>query len=227
MGGNSFINICLNIINIYNYIIVNRPNYIYKGNYFQEVIKIILNEKDLLRPLKNKMSFNDEIKLIKSEIKANTNERKSDIKIIDIILCNMAFIHESLSIGKSISWICKMLGISTTSFYTFKKQSIRFNNFIVEAQNECIDNVKMSLYSKAQDKYVTAEKVLADGKKVKYNKYVPSDINAIKTVLYNKAPEEFQDKQEIKITTTNINVDIVDDLKIEEIESKVIEYDSE
>lgn len=205
-----------------------RPTIYIRGHFFiAEVINIILNETDLIRPLKNKMTFNDEAKKIKSELVIAPTERKADLKPLDIILCNLPFIHESIRIGKSFSYICKMLGVSTTSFYNLRQRSIKFNTFILDAQEECIDNVKMSLYSKAQDKYVTAEKVLSNGEKVEYKKYVPSDINAIKTVLYNKAPEEFSDRQEIKITTTNINVDIVDDLKIEEIESKVIEYDPE
>ena len=81
------------------------------------------------------------------------------------------------------------------------------------AKQEQIENVKASLINKTQDKYVVAEKVLPNGEIVEYRKFVPSDTNAIKFYLLNKASDEYKEKQELEVTKTEYVIDVIDNKK--------------
>lgn len=129
----------------------------------------------------------------------------------EIILANLPNIYNMLLEGKTVSQICKELGINRQVWYTAKERYPELQNVITAAEVDTVENVKASLYMKAVGFKYQAEKVLSNGKIVKYNKFVEPDINAIKFLLLNKAPEEFKDKQEVEVKQTKFIVDIIDD----------------
>lgn len=131
---------------------------------------------------------------------------------VDILLSNLETVYEGIVEGLPIDTICNNLGITRSSRYYAKQNSKYFNKLLESAQLEQVKRVKQSLISKTKDKYVLAEKVLPNGRVVQYQKFLPSDFNAIKFYLLNKVPEEFKDRQEITVNKTDIIVDIVDDV---------------
>ena len=127
-----------------------------------------------------------------------------------VITHNIPYIYDMLVEGMPVTEICKKLGIGRRTWYYFKENSAHFTHLIEQANQEQIDVVKNSLVRKTQERYVPAERVLANGEIVKYNKYIPSDFNSIKFYLLNKCPDEYRDKHEVEIKKTNITVDIID-----------------
>lgn len=138
---------------------------------------------------------------------------------VEILLSNLDTVYNSLVNGDSISHICKTLGVSRTTWYYVKDNSDHFTSLIEFAKQEQIENVKSNLVKKTQDRYIVAEKVLPNGRVVEYNKFMPSDFNAIKFYLLNKAGDEYKEKQEVTIKKTNIIVDIIDDADVIDVET--------
>lgn len=160
----------------------------------------------------------DQQLLDKSELIQHLNEESNmknrkvyQTKGTDILLSNAELIYSSIVKGDTIEKICSKLGIPRTTWYYVKNNSKYFNKLIEFAKQEQIENVKCNLVSKTQDKYVTAEKVLPNGRVVEYQKFLPSDFNAIKFYLLNKAGDEFKERQEVTVKKTDIIVDIIED----------------
>ena len=166
------------------------------------------NEADIDQQLLDKEEIIDYLSDLSNLEVRKTHKAKG----IDILLSNLETVYEGLVEGLPIDTICNNLGITRSVYYYAKKNSKYFNKLIESAQLEQLQRVKHSLISKTQDKYVIAEKVLPNGRVVQYQKFLPSDYNAIKFYLLNKAPEEFKDRQEITVNKTDIIVDIVDDV---------------
>lgn len=156
--------------------------------------------------------------LDKSELIQHLNEESNmenrkvyQTKGTDILLSNADLVYSSIVKGDTIEKICNKLGIPRTTWYYVKNNSKYFNKLIEFAKQEQIENVKCNLVRKTQDRYVTAEKVLPNGRVVQYQKFMPSDFNAIKFYLLNKAGDEFKERQEVTIKKTDIIVDIIED----------------
>lgn len=140
------------------------------------------------------------------EPKGNKSQRGREI-----ILANLPYIYNMLLEGKTVSQICRELGINRQVWYTTKERYPELQNIITAAEADSVENVKASLYMKAVGFKYVAEKVLSNGKIVRYNKFCEPDINAIKFLLLNKAPEEFKDKQEIEISRKEYKIELIDD----------------
>lgn len=129
----------------------------------------------------------------------------------DVIIQNMPNVFEEIVKGTSIVNICKMLGISRQTWYNLVNENVQFKNMIKEAEEIQKLEIKTSLISKCQDRRIIKERVLPNGKRVKYEEFIPADFNAIKFYLLNKLPDEFKDKQEITVKNTHIEV-MIDDV---------------
>jgi hypothetical protein len=126
----------------------------------------------------------------------------------DIIIQNLPLIFELLVKGNTITEICKKLGVSRQTWYNLYKENLHFRKMLEEAEEAQKQEIKSSLVNKCVDKEVVKEKVLPNGKKVKYREFIPADFNAIKFYLLNKLPDEFKDKQEVTVKNTIINVEV-------------------
>jgi len=126
----------------------------------------------------------------------------------DIIIQNLPSIFELLVKGNTITEICKKLGVSRQTWYNLYKENLHFRKMLEEAEEAQKQEIKSSLVNKCVDKEVVKEKVLPNGKKVKYREFIPADFNAIKFYLLNKLPDEFKDKQEVTVKNTVITVEI-------------------
>lgn len=131
-------------------------------------------------------------------------------KVSDIIFSNLMTIYDELLQGCTLSNIARRLGLNPQALYKLKRENELFKKFLIACENEKVERVINSLYSKASDKYVTAQKVTQTGKVVDYEKYVPADFQAIKFFLLNHCPTMYKDKQEIEIRKTDIVIDIID-----------------
>lgn len=141
----------------------------------------------------------------------------------DVLIANMPPIFDEIVKGVSVSAICRKLGVSRQTWYNLLYENKQFQSMLDEAQLYQAETVKQSLVSKCQDQRVIKEKVLANGKKVLYEEYIPSDFQAIKFYLLNKMPEEFREKQEIVFTKTSIEVMIDDNDFIVDVEGENVE----
>ena len=126
----------------------------------------------------------------------------------DILIMNIPQIFELLVKGNTITEICKKLGVSRRTWYNLYKENSHFKRMLEEAEEAQKQEIKSSLVNKCVDKEVVKEKVLPNGKKVKYREFIPADFNAIKFYLLNKLPDEFKDKQEVTVKNTIINVEV-------------------
>ena len=136
----------------------------------------------------------------------------------DLIAMNMMNIYEDLVRGLTVTEICKKLGVSRYVYYDMIKTDPHFRQMVADAEAAQTDKVRQSLLNKCLDREIVREKVLANGKKVKYIDVLPADFNAIKFWLLNKTNGEFRDKQEIEVTDTTVKVDIIDDVAYEIVE---------
>jgi hypothetical protein len=82
---------------------------------------------------------------------------------------------------------------------------------IETAKAEQVNRVKKSLLSKCHDKVVEKERVLPNGKIIKYNDFIPADFNAQKFYLLNKASDEYKERQEVTVKKTEFVIDVIDD----------------
>ncbi len=124
----------------------------------------------------------------------------------DIVVSNMPLIYDQLVQGISITAICKKIGIARQTWYNVVNENIQFRNMLAQAEEDQALSIKSSLVNKCQDRWIIKEKVLPNGKIVKYEDYVPADFNAIKFYLLNKLSDQFKDKQEITVKNTTIDV---------------------
>jgi hypothetical protein len=137
----------------------------------------------------------------------------------DLIALNMMNVYEDLVRGLTVTEICKKLGVSRYVYYDMIKTDPHFRQMVADAEAAQTDRVRQALLNKCSDREIVREKVLANGKKVKYLDVLPADFNAIKFWLLNKTNGEFKDKQEIEVTDNTIKVDIIDDVAFEIVEN--------
>lgn len=129
----------------------------------------------------------------------------------DVLIANLPNIFNMIVQGETVTSICKTLGISRGTWYNLSRENQHFQAMIKAAELEQISNIKKSLINKCNDRYVIKSKVLPNGKIIEYEEFIPSDTNAIKFYLLNKASDEFKEKQEVSIKQTNIVIDIIED----------------
>lgn len=150
--------------------------------------------------------------------KNGEKKSKYDLKPIDdretrgreIVIANMANIYEWFKEGCTVTEVCKRMGIYRQVWYMSVKQIPELQRVIQEAKEAQIENVERSLVDKCFDREVEQEKVLSNGKKVKYKKVVAASDNLIKFFLINKDPQNWKEKQEVEIIKRNFNIQIID-----------------
>lgn len=132
----------------------------------------------------------------------------------DILYQNALGISDQLREGVSIRDICRKLAVDRGAFYRLMEKSEQFAKMVNEANRvyemDATADIKKAIVQAAQDREVSTEKVLPNGKVVRHKKHVAADMNAAKMWLYNKAGDEFKDKQEIAVTHREIKVEIID-----------------
>lgn len=126
----------------------------------------------------------------------------------DLLVMNMNSVVEDLILGVPIVQICKKYGVSRQTWYNLYKTNENFRKVVDSVEELQAMEIKNNLIAKCHDRYVIREKVLSNGRKVKYREFVSADFNAIKFYLLNKLPNEFKDKQEVTINDTRIDVTI-------------------
>ena len=125
-----------------------------------------------------------------------------------VVLYNLPYIYDCIVNGKSIAYTLRTLGVTYDKWLDMIDECESIPKLMNNAKKERTERVKDALYNKTQDRYIMDNKVLSNGVTVAYMRYQQSDFNSIKYYLNNKAPEEYNDKQQIELSKNEIYVSI-------------------
>ena len=107
-------------------------------------------------------------------------------------------------LGMSDVEIAAAFGIDAATLYRWQSRYPEFRESSLAGKAEADSRVVRSLYERARGMVVPAVKVVArqdrEAEIVRYDEYLPPDVNAARLWLFNRRPREWRDRKEIEVS---------------------------